>query len=131
MVTEALRQSLNPDAASIIHISSIRAIRSEHGTSQEGYAAAKAGLLGLTHSQAAHLGPRGVRVNAILPGHIDSGAGAVTETDHRHHWVGRVGTPGDIAGLALFLADPAQSGFITAQAFGVDGGISASMVYPD
>lgn len=116
---------------SIIHISSIRAIRSEKDTSQEGYAAAKAGLLGLTHSQAASLGCVGVRVNAILPGYIDTGFHPVTEADHRHHWVGRVGSPRDIACLSLFLADPDKSGFLTGQHFGVDGGISSCMVYPE
>ena len=64
----------------------------------QGYGAAKAGLLGLTHSQAASLAPKGVRVNAICPGWIDTsgeaaGASSITQEQHECHWTGRIALP--------------------------------------
>ena len=114
--------------SSIIHISSTRARQSEPFC--EGYAASKAGLIGLTHSQAASLSQRRIRVNCILPGFIDTGNYPITEEDKDWHYVGRVGKPQDISELCLFLCDSSKSGFITGQEFVVDGGVSTKMVYP-
>lgn len=114
--------------SSIIHISSTRAKQSEPFC--EGYAASKAGLLGLTHSQAASLSQRRIRVNCVLPGFIDTGNYPITEEDKNWHYVGRVGIPNDISQMCLFLCDSSRSGFITGQEFIVDGGVSTKMVYP-
>lgn len=114
--------------AAIIHIASTRAHQSEPRT--EGYAASKSGLCGLTHCQAVTLGSRGIRVNCILPGWIDTGGYPITEADAAFHCAGRVGVPADIANMAVYLADPSLSGFITGQEFVVDGGVSKKMIYP-
>lgn len=94
------------------------------------YAAAKSGLLGLTQVLAAEAGPRGVRVNALLPGGTDTpGASDFTSTPGSRafveglHALKRMAQPEEIAAAALFLASDAAS-FITGSAMRVDGGIS-------
>lgn len=114
--------------SSIVHISSTRAHQSEPGT--EGYGASKAGLCGLTHCQAVSLGSKGIRVNCILPGWIDTGGYPISEEDATFHTVGRVGQPSDITGMALYLTNSKLSGFVTGQEFVIDGGVSKKMVYP-
>ena len=112
--------------AAIVNIASTRALMSEPDT--EAYAASKGGILALTHALAMTLGPA-VRVNAILPGWIDVIGEELRPEDHAQHPVGRVGRPEDIAAAALFLADPAQSGFMTGQQLVVDGGMTRKMIY--
>jgi NAD(P)-dependent dehydrogenase (short-subunit alcohol dehydrogenase family) len=116
------------EGSAIVHISSTRAHQSEPFC--EGYAASKAGLLGLTHSQAVSFSPRKIRVNCILPGWIDTNNYLASDADRQWHCVGRIGTPRDISELSLFLCDSSRSGFITGQEFIVDGGVTKKMVYP-
>ncbi|QIR85243.1 SDR family oxidoreductase [Paracoccus sp. AK26] len=120
---------------SIILMSSTRALQSEPET--EAYAASKGALLALSHALAVSLGPD-IRVNAVLPGWIETAdyqkrASRSTpqhsEAEKAQHPVGRIGTPGDIAGLVAYLATD-EAGFITGQRFVVDGGMSARMIYP-
>uniref|UniRef100_A0A0G4I910 Oxidoreductase n=1 Tax=Chromera velia CCMP2878 TaxID=1169474 RepID=A0A0G4I910_9ALVE len=122
-----------PDGdAAIVHVASTRARQSEPDS--EAYAASKGGLCALAHAQAASLGPRKIRVNAILPGWIDTstaGPTALRKEDHAWHSVGRVGLPDDVAEAVLFLADGRRSGFITGQDLVVDGGVSTRMRYPE
>jgi len=113
-------------AGAIINMASTRALMSEPGG--EAYGASKGGLLALTHALAVSLGPT-VRVNAILPGWIDVTGGPLSEADHAQHPVGRVGRPEDVAQAALFLGDPAQSGFMTGQQLVLDGGMTRKMIY--
>jgi NAD(P)-dependent dehydrogenase (short-subunit alcohol dehydrogenase family) len=130
-LSEAVLPCMPPGLSSIINISSTRALQSEPNTAA--YSASKAGLCGLTHSQAITLAGR-VRVNAVLPGWINTdpaGEAALRDEDHRWHPVGRVGIPQDIAEMCLFLADEKRSGFITGQEFVVDGGVTKKMVYPE
>ncbi|WP_407353771.1 SDR family oxidoreductase [Luteimonas sp. R10] len=94
------------------------------------YAAAKAGVIGLTQVLAAEAGPRGVRVNALLPGGTDTpGARDFTENPESRafvegmHALKRIADPAEIAEAALFLASDAAS-FVTGSAMRVDGGIS-------
>lgn len=94
------------------------------------YAASKSGLIGLTQVLAAELGPRGVRVNALLPGGTDTPMGrAVASTqeilDHVRglHALKRIAQPEEIARSALYLASAASS-FTTGTALLVDGGVS-------
>jgi NAD(P)-dependent dehydrogenase (short-subunit alcohol dehydrogenase family) len=94
------------------------------------YAASKAGLIGLTRALAVELGAHGVRVNALLPGGVDTPMGrAVANTPEmlafvaRLHAVKRIATPEEIAPSVLYLASDASS-FTTGSAFLVDGGVS-------
>lgn len=112
----------------IINIASTRALMSEPNT--EAYSASKGGILALTHALAITLGPA-VRVNAILPGWIDVDGEELRPEDHAQHPVGRVGRPEDVAQAALFLADPARSGFMTGQQLVLDGGMTRKMIYVD
>lgn len=127
IMTELLSPHLEEGSA-IVHISSTRAHQSEPYC--EGYAASKAGLVGLTHSQAISLAPQKIRVNCILPGWIDTSNYPASETDRQWHCVGRIGIPRDISELSLFLCDSTRSGFITGQEFIVDGGVTKKMIYP-
>lgn len=115
--------------ASIIHISSISAFRPSIRSAP--YAAAKAAMNSYTSSQAAMLCRQGIRVNAIAPGSIEF-AGGVWEkrrTDNPSLYertlksipFGRMGTPDEIAEVALFLASP-HARWMTGQVLSVDGG---------
>lgn len=113
------------DQASVINITSTRQDQSMPQT--ESYAAAKGALAALTHAMAVSLAPK-VRVNAIAPGWISADGTVYAGADAAQQPLGRVGTPDDIADLALFLASP-QAGFITGQNIAVDGGMSRLMIY--
>ncbi|GAA4638862.1 SDR family NAD(P)-dependent oxidoreductase [Actinoallomurus vinaceus] len=91
------------------------------------YTAAKAGMAGLTRSLAKELGPRGIRVNLIAPGIIDTDQAAGLSPEMRERYrsmtsVGRLGEPEDVADVAVFLAG-APSRFITGETINVDGGM--------
>jgi NAD(P)-dependent dehydrogenase (short-subunit alcohol dehydrogenase family) len=94
------------------------------------YAAGKSGLIGLTQALAAELGPRGVRVNALLPGGTDTPMGRVVASTPEAvayiaglHALERLAQPEEIARAALYLASDASS-FTTGTALLVDGGVS-------
>jgi len=110
------------DGAAIVNIASTRAFMSE--PESEAYAAAKGGMVALTHALALSLGPK-VRVNAVAPGWISDGQGLSTQ-DHAQHPAGRVGAPEDIAGAVLYLAG---AGFVTGQVLVADGGMTKKMIY--
>jgi NAD(P)-dependent dehydrogenase (short-subunit alcohol dehydrogenase family) len=109
----------------IVNIASTRALQSEPDT--EAYAAAKAGLVGLTHALAISLGP-GVRVNCVSPGWIAKEP--VRKKDHAQHPAGRVGRGEDIAEIVAYLLSDA-AGFVTGQNFVVDGGMTKKMIYEE
>lgn len=97
------------------------------------YAAAKAGLLGFVRSAALELGPRGVRVNAVLPGVVESpqsldpvnsGGPQGLVDSARAIPLGRVGQPEDVADVVTFLLSDAAR-YVTAQSLTVDGGLTA------
>jgi NAD(P)-dependent dehydrogenase (short-subunit alcohol dehydrogenase family) len=134
LCARAFAESLRQRQGIIINIASTRALMSEPDT--EAYAASKGGLVALTHALAVSLGPQ-VRVNCISPGWIDvsgwhqegeAGQEQLSQADHQQHPVGRVGTPEDVAALALFLAAP-ESAFVTGQNFVLDGGMTRKMIY--
>lgn len=92
------------------------------------YGASKAGLIGLTQTLAAEYGPRGIRVNALLPGGTDTPAATFKTPEERAfveglHALKRVAKPEEIARAALFLASDAAS-FVTGAAMLADGGVS-------
>lgn len=97
----------------------------------EAIAAAKAGVEGLTRSAAASYAPRGVRINAVAPGLVDTPLAAgllrnekAREASGAMHPLGRIGNPDEIARAVGWLLDPNQS-WITGQVVRLDGGLSA------
>ncbi|WP_033543440.1 SDR family NAD(P)-dependent oxidoreductase [Planococcus sp. CAU13] len=115
------------DIRSIINMASTRAFMSEPQT--ELYSASKGGIFALTHSLAASLSEKGIRVNSIAPGWIHTGESSeLRDVDHEQHWSGRVGEGADIARACLFLCNPENS-FINAECLTIDGGMTRKMIY--
>ncbi|WUI03874.1 glucose 1-dehydrogenase [Spirillospora sp. NBC_00431] len=99
------------------------------------YSATKAAVQSLTRTLAAELGPRGVRVNSVSPGYIDTPMyrGAVPEDEARAIRAqvasGRIGTPEEVAGAVAFLAS-ADAAYVNGQDLIVDGGLVAAVAEP-
>jgi len=124
----------------IVNVSSVHAIATSANISA--YAASKGGLLALTRAMAIEFAPDDIRVNAVLPGAVDTPMlRASMERDLYGDFSvqqrldnlagktvnGRIGTPGEIAHAIFFLADSTQSSFMTGQALVVDGGATARL----
>lgn len=126
----AARDMLARQDGRIVNISSVAGLFSlVNGPHYAAYAASKAGLIGLTRELAASWGRQGIRVNAIAPGFFHSRLAdpviPLVEDDIKSHSpIPRVGNPGELRGVALFLASDASS-YITGQTIAVDGGWSA------
>ena len=116
---------LSATGGRVINISSLVATRAMPGASI--YAATKAALEALTRVWAAELGPRGVTVNAVAPGAVDTDMFRAEEDVRRHviarTTLGRIGTPKDIADVVAFLASP-DARWITGQTIETAGGMS-------
>jgi 3-oxoacyl-[acyl-carrier protein] reductase len=109
----------------IINISSVVGLTGNSG--QANYAASKAGLIGLSKASAKELSSRGITVNCIAPGYINTDMTAnITDENKENLYsqipLGRIGNPNDIATAALFLASD-EAGYITGQTITVDGGM--------
>jgi NAD(P)-dependent dehydrogenase (short-subunit alcohol dehydrogenase family) len=121
------REMLKRQYGRIINVASIAGLRGNvNGPYYAGYAASKAGVMGLTRELAAAWGRHGIRVNAIAPGFFpsrmsDASIKLVEEGIKKTTPLGRVGQPGELKGVAVFLASDA-SNYITGQTIVVDGG---------
>lgn len=125
-IRHSARQMLREKSGKIINISSVSGILGNAG--QANYAASKAGVIGLTKTMARELGSRGITVNAIAPGFVDTEMTGVLSEEIRENAcrqiiLGRFGKPEDIANVAVFLASD-KADYITGQVISVDGGMN-------
>ena len=119
------RDMIRKRSGSIINMSSVVGIHGNGG--QANYAASKAGLIAVTKSLAQEMASRGVRVNAIAPGYIDSDMTSVLPEEIKKKMTDiiplkRIGKQEDVAEAVLFFASDASS-YITGQVLSVDGGM--------
>ena len=125
-IRHSARQMLKQRSGKIINISSVSGILGNAG--QANYAASKAGVIGLTKTMARELGSRGITVNAIAPGFVDTEMTEVLSEELKENAckqiiLGRFGKPEDIANTAVFLASN-KADYITGQVISVDGGMN-------
>lgn len=111
----------------IVNMSSINGIRAQAG--QSNYAASKAGIIGLTKTNAMEFAARGITVNAIAPGFIGTDMTAKLSPEMLEKFknsipVQRIGQPKDVANAVAFLVSD-EAAYITGQVLGVDGGLGA------
>lgn len=131
---------LKTHGGAIVNVSSVHAVQTSANIAA--YAASKGGLLALTRAMAIEFAPDNIRVNAILPGAVDTpmlraglGRGHAGQGDMqerldnlaRRTVSGKVGKPEEVAHAIYFLADQEQSSFMTGQALVVDGGATARL----
>ncbi len=124
-IRAALRGMVRQRAGRIINVTSVVAIRGNAG--QANYVSAKAGLIGLTKAVALEVASRGITVNAVAPGFIETAMTAGLGTDVQQAYLahipaGRFGRPEEVAWVIGFLASEA-AGYITGQVLHVNGGM--------
>ena len=122
----AIRPMLRQRSGRIVNMSSIVAITGNPG--QANYAAAKAGLIGFTKTIAREVASRGITVNALAPGFIETQMVEAIPEDLRKQILERIplgqfGTPDDVARSVVFLVSD-DGAYITGQVIGIDGGLS-------
>lgn len=120
------RYFLKQKSGKIVNISSISGIAGNAG--QANYSASKAGVIGLTKAVAKELASRGINVNAVAPGFVETDMTEVLPESVKEGLLaqiplGRPGKPQDIANAVVFLASE-QASYITGQVLSVDGGLS-------
>lgn len=121
----AIRPMIRQRSGRIVNMTSVVGLVGNAG--QANYASAKAGLVGLTKSMAKEVGSRGITVNAVAPGFIETRLTDVLNQDLKDTLLkqipaGRLGQPEDIAGAVAFLVSPDAS-YITGHVLTVDGGL--------
>jgi 3-oxoacyl-[acyl-carrier protein] reductase len=120
-----VRHMMKERRGRIVNLTSVVGLTGNPG--QANYAAAKAGILGFTKSLARELGSRGITVNAVAPGFIDTDMTRGLNEEQRAALLrqiplGRLGTPAEVAAAVLFLVAP-QSAYITGETLHVNGGM--------
>ena len=113
-------------SGSIINLTSVVGVTGNAG--QANYSASKAGVIGLTKSMAKEIGSRGVRVNAIAPGFIETDMTSALSDDVRKEWAKQIslrrgGTAKEVADVAMFLASDIST-YVTGQVISVCGGMN-------
>ena len=120
-----VRHMMKERRGRIVNLTSVVGLTGNPG--QANYAAAKAGLLGFTKSLARELGSRGITVNAVAPGFIDTDMTRALSDEQRAALLkqipaGRLGTAAEVAAAVLFLVSP-QAAYITGETLHVNGGM--------
>ena len=136
-LTQRLLPHLTPRGCSVINISSYFAHKMIMNRPMSVYSLSKGAINALTKALAFELGPRGIRVNALAPGSVDTPmrrqSVAVLPPEHqielqkyveRSYPLGRIGQPSDLAGIAVFLASD-EAAWVTGGIFAIDGGLTA------
>ena len=129
-VKHVSRPMLTARQGVIVNVASLAGLMGIPG--QTNYAASKGGLLAFTRSLAAELGPKGVRVNAVVPGFIDTDMTAVMPRQMKRQnlekiLLKRFGTPDEVAQTVLFLCSD-QASYIIGQTIVIDGGLSTTAI---
>ena len=126
-IRRALPRMMRARYGRIVNVASVAALRGNPG--QAAYSASKAGMVGMTRSLAREVGSRGITVNAVCPGFVDTrmteGASEALRTKYIEMTpIGRFGTPEEVAAVIAFLAGP-EASYVSGAVIAVDGGLSA------
>ena len=126
LIRASLRGMLKRRAGRVINIASIVGVTGNAG--QSNYAAAKAGMIGMSKSLAQEVGSRGVTVNVIAPGFVQTAMTDVLKDEQKAALLGsiplgRMGNPADIAAAAVYLASD-EAGWVTGATLHVNGGMA-------
>jgi 3-oxoacyl-[acyl-carrier protein] reductase len=123
LTRRALKPMLRARSGRIVNVSSVVGLRANPG--QSNYAAAKAGLIALTKTAAVEVARRGITINAVAPGWIDTDMTAGVSTDLLSQVPARrAGTPEEVAACVRFLASD-EASYVTGAVLSVDGGLAA------
>jgi 3-oxoacyl-[acyl-carrier protein] reductase len=122
----ALPFMLRLQKGAVVNVASVAGLRASPG--QANYAASKGGLLAFTRTVAAELAPKGIRVNAVVPGLVDTGLARHLDRRLVARWrdltpLGRLAQPEEIARAVLFLASD-EASYVVGHALVVDGGLT-------
>jgi 3-oxoacyl-[acyl-carrier protein] reductase len=125
MCHAAIRGMMKRRSGAIVNLSSVVGLHGNFG--QTNYSASKAGIIGFTRSLAKETGPRGIRVNAVAPGYVETRLTDVLPEEVKQKMLdstalGRFGHPEDIARAVRFLCSD-EAAFITGEVLVVDGGM--------